>query len=81
MVFLLCKLCFGSVFVPGPRGVTETLWTTCCAAAVATGLIGTVHRSHQRRLSVRPVQHLQQAVQVFVVCVGEFWLSRLFVGS
>jgi hypothetical protein len=27
------------------------------------------------------VQHRQQAVQVSAVCVGVFWLGRLFVGS
>jgi hypothetical protein len=36
---------FGGAFVPGPREVTEALWNTCCAAAVATSLIGSVHRS------------------------------------
>jgi hypothetical protein len=44
-VFVPCRLCFGSVFVPGPREVTEALWNTCCAAAVATGLTDAVHRS------------------------------------
>jgi hypothetical protein len=44
-VFLPCILCFGSVFVPRPREVTEALWKTCCAAAVAIGLTGPVHRS------------------------------------
>jgi hypothetical protein len=57
-VFLPCRLCFGSVLVPGPREVTEALWNTCCAAAVATGLTGSVHwsdrchRSDRRRPSV-----------------------------
>jgi hypothetical protein len=46
-VFLPCKLCFGSVLVPGLREVTEALWKTCCAAFVATGLTGSVHRSDQ----------------------------------
>jgi hypothetical protein len=36
---------FGSVLVPEPREVTEPLWNTCCAAIVATGLTGSVHRS------------------------------------
>jgi hypothetical protein len=36
---------FGGVFVPGPKEVTKALWNTCCAAAVATGLTGSVHRS------------------------------------
>jgi hypothetical protein len=43
-VYLPCRLCFGGVFVPGPREVTEALWNTC-AAAVATGLTGSVHPS------------------------------------
>jgi hypothetical protein len=42
---LPCRLCFGGVFVPGPREVTEALWNICCAAAVATDLTGSVHRS------------------------------------
>jgi hypothetical protein len=73
--------------VPGPREVTEALWNACCAAAVATGLTGTVHRSDRchrsdrHRPSVSPVQHRQQAVQVSAVRVGVFWLGRLFVGS
>jgi hypothetical protein len=45
---------FGSVFVPGPREVTEALWNTCCAAVVATGLTGSVHQSDRRRPSVWP---------------------------
>jgi hypothetical protein len=44
-VFLPCRLCFGGVFVPGPREVTEAFWNACCAAAVATGLTGAVHWS------------------------------------
>jgi hypothetical protein len=51
-VFLPCRFCFGSVFVPGPREVTEALWNTCCAAAVATGLTGSVHRFDWRKPSV-----------------------------
>jgi hypothetical protein len=57
-VFLPCRLCFGGVFVPGPREVTEALWNICCAAAVATGLTGAAnrsdrcHRSDRRRPSV-----------------------------
>jgi hypothetical protein len=46
-VFLLCRLCFGIFLVPGPREVTETLWNTSCAAVVATGLTGSVHRSNR----------------------------------
>jgi hypothetical protein len=38
-------LCFGGVFVPGPREVTEALWNICCAVAIATGLTRSVHRS------------------------------------
>jgi hypothetical protein len=44
-IFLPCRLCFGGGFVPRPREVTEALWNACCAAVVATGLTGTVHRS------------------------------------
>jgi hypothetical protein len=57
-VLLPCRLCFGGVFVPGPREVTKALWNICCAVAVATGLTGSVHhsnrchRSDQRRPSV-----------------------------
>jgi hypothetical protein len=40
------------VFVPGPREVTEALYNACCAAAVATGMTGAVHRSDRRRPSV-----------------------------
>jgi hypothetical protein len=53
----VCRLCFGGVFVPGPREVAEALWNTC-AAVVATGLTGSVqrsdrcHRSDRRRLSI-----------------------------
>jgi hypothetical protein len=78
---------FGSGFVPGPREVTEALWNTCCAAAVATDLTGSVrrsdrcHRSNRRRPSVWPVQHRQQVVQVSAVRVGVSWLRRLCVGS
>jgi hypothetical protein len=46
-VFLLCRLCFGSVFVSGPREVTKALWNTCCAAAVAIGLTGSVGAGHR----------------------------------
>jgi hypothetical protein len=31
--------------VRGPREVTEALWNICCAAAVATSLTGSFHRS------------------------------------
>jgi hypothetical protein len=78
---LPCRLCFGSVLILGPREVIEALWNTCCAAAVATGLTGSVHRSDRRRPSVGLVQHRKQAVQFSTVRVGEFWLRRLFVGS
>jgi hypothetical protein len=84
---LPCRSCFGGVFVLGPREVIEALCNICCAVVVATGLTGSVHRSDRchwsdwRRPSVLPVQHRQQAVQVSTVCVGQFWLGRLFVGS
>jgi hypothetical protein len=57
-VLLPFRLCFGGVFVPGPRGVTEASWNVCCATAVATDLTGSVHwsdkchRSDRRRPSV-----------------------------
>jgi hypothetical protein len=44
-VLLPCRLCFGGVFVPGPREVIEALWIICSTAAAATGLTGSVHRS------------------------------------
>jgi hypothetical protein len=46
-VLLPCRLCFEGVFVSGPREVTDALWNICCAAAVATGLTGSVHRCHR----------------------------------
>jgi hypothetical protein len=51
-VFLSCRLCFGGVFVPGPREVSEAFWNACCAAVVATGQTGSAHRSDRRRSSV-----------------------------
>jgi hypothetical protein len=42
-ILLPCRLCFGDVFVLGPREVTEALWNICCVAAVATGLTSSVH--------------------------------------
>jgi hypothetical protein len=42
---LPCRLCFGGVFVPEPREITEALWNICGAAAVATGLTSSVHGS------------------------------------
>jgi hypothetical protein len=36
---------FWGGFVPGPKEVTDAFWNACCAAVVATGLIGAVHRS------------------------------------
>jgi hypothetical protein len=86
-LFFIAGCVFGGVLVPGPREVTEALWNICCAAAAATGLTGSVHRSDwchrsdQRRPSALPVQHRQQAVHVSAVRVGEFCLVRLFVGS
>jgi hypothetical protein len=44
-VFRLCRLCFEVIFVVGLREVTEVLWNICYAAAVATGLTGSVYRS------------------------------------
>jgi hypothetical protein len=52
-VFLPCRLCFGSVFILGPREVTEALWNTCCAAAVATDLTDSFHRSDRCHRSDR----------------------------
>jgi hypothetical protein len=46
-------LCFGGVFVPEPREVTEALWNTCCAAAAATGMTDSVHRSDRCHWSDR----------------------------
>jgi hypothetical protein len=53
MFFLLCRLSFGGVFVPGPREVTDALWNACCATVVATGLTGVVHRSDRCHRSDR----------------------------
>jgi hypothetical protein len=53
--FLPCRLCFGGVFIPGPRQVIEALWNICCVATVDTGLTGSVHRSDRHRPSVWPV--------------------------
>jgi hypothetical protein len=50
--FFLAGCVLEVVFVLGPRGVTEASWNVCCAADVATDLIGTVHRSDRRRPSV-----------------------------
>jgi hypothetical protein len=44
-VSLPCRMCFEGVLIPGPREVAEALWNICCAAAVATGLTGSIHRS------------------------------------
>jgi hypothetical protein len=44
-VFLQCMLYFWGGFVVGPREVTEAFWNACCAGAVATGLIGSIHWS------------------------------------
>jgi hypothetical protein len=46
-------VCFGGGFVPGPREVTEDFWNACCAADVATGRSGTVHRSDRCHRSDR----------------------------
>jgi hypothetical protein len=59
-VFLPCRLCFGCVFVPGPREVTEAFWNACCAAVVATGLTGVTgltgagHRSDRCSTGSKP---------------------------
>jgi hypothetical protein len=50
--FFFLAGCFGGVLVPEPREVTEALWNICCAAAVATGLTGSIHRSDRRRSSI-----------------------------
>jgi hypothetical protein len=47
-------LCFGGVFVPGPREVTEAVWNACCAAAVATGLTGAVHQANRCSTGSKP---------------------------
>jgi hypothetical protein len=52
LVLLLCWLCFEGVFVPMPRELTEALRNICCVAAVAIGLIGSVHRSDRHSPSV-----------------------------
>jgi hypothetical protein len=39
----------GVFFVLGPREVTEAFWNVCCAAAVATSLTSSVHRSDRCR--------------------------------
>jgi hypothetical protein len=49
----LLRLCFGGGFVPGSREVTEAFWNACCAAVVATGLTGSVHRSDRCHRSDR----------------------------
>jgi hypothetical protein len=45
-IVLLCRLCFGGIFVPGSREVIEALWNICSTAVVATGLTGSVHQSN-----------------------------------
>jgi hypothetical protein len=52
-VLFPCRLCFEGVFVPKSREVNEALWNICCAAAVATGPTGSVHRSDRRNRSDR----------------------------
>jgi hypothetical protein len=51
-VLLPCWFCFEGVSLPGPREVTKALWNICSAAAVATDLTDSVHRSDWRRPSV-----------------------------
>jgi hypothetical protein len=53
-VLLPCRLCFGDVFVLGPREVTEALWNICCAAAIATGLTGSVHQPDRCSTGSKP---------------------------
>jgi hypothetical protein len=65
MVFLPCRVCFGSVFVPGPREVTEALWNICCAAAAATGLTGSAHRSDRRSTGSKPCKFPQCVLLCF----------------
>jgi hypothetical protein len=52
--FFLAGCVFGGVLVPGPREVTEALWNICCAAAAATGLTGSVHRSDRCSTGSKP---------------------------
>jgi hypothetical protein len=59
-------LCFGGVFVLGPREVTEALWNACCAAAVATGLTGAGHRSDRCGTGSKPSKFLL----CVLVCFG-----------
>jgi hypothetical protein len=47
------QVLFWGVFVPGPREVTEAFWNACCAAAIATGLTGSVNRSDRCHQSDR----------------------------
>jgi hypothetical protein len=63
-----CRLCFGGVFVPGPREVTEAFWNVCCATAVATGLTGAVHLSNQCSTGSKPCK--------FLFCVLVFFGSE-----
>jgi hypothetical protein len=51
---LPCRLSFEGVFVPGPKEVTEALWNICCAAVVATGQTGSVHRSDRCSTGSKP---------------------------
>jgi hypothetical protein len=46
---------------------------------MSTGLTGVTDLTGAGHQST--VQHRQQAVQVSSVCVGVFWLGRLFVDS
>jgi hypothetical protein len=52
-VLLPCTLCFGDVSFPWPREVTEAFWNLCRAAAVATVLTGSTHRSERCHRSDR----------------------------
>jgi hypothetical protein len=75
-VFLPCGLCFGSALVPGPRGVTEALWNTC-AAAIATGLTGSVHQSDRCHRSDRLSGHLYVICPYSSSTVVQTFLKRL----
>jgi hypothetical protein len=57
-VFLSCRLCFEGVLDLGPREVTEALWNIFCAAAVATGLTSSVHRSDRCSTASKPCKFL-----------------------
>jgi hypothetical protein len=57
-VLLPCRLSFEGVFVPRPREVTAALSNICCAAAIATGLTSSVHRSDLCSTGSKPCMFL-----------------------